>query len=112
MVGDEDDVVIAAISVAELLAGVQLADRRRKAARRAFVEALLVSVPIEPYDLGVARAHADLLAHTHRTGRPRGAHDLLIAATARAHARTVVTADATGFEDLPDVAVRPLPTAR
>lgn len=108
MLGDDDDVVIAAISAAELLVGVQLADRRHKAARREFVETLLLGIPIEPYDLEVARAHADLLAHTHKTGRPRGAHDLLIAATARAHSRTVVTADASGFEDLPEVTVRPL----
>jgi len=101
--------VIAAITAAELLVGVQLADRRRKASRRKFVDALLTRMPIEPYDLEVARAHADLLAHTRTTGRARGAHDLLIAATARAHARTVVTVDATGFDDLPEVPVRLLP---
>lgn len=111
MVGDADDVVIAAITAAELLVGVQLAERRRKAGRRRFVDALLAKIPIEPYDLEVARTHADLLAHTHKTGRARGAHDLLIAATARAHARTVVTADAAGFEGLPEVAVRLLPSS-
>ncbi|HEU4320823.1 MAG TPA: type II toxin-antitoxin system VapC family toxin [Acidimicrobiia bacterium] len=59
-----------------------------------------------PYDLVVAQEHALLLAEVKRTGRPRGAHDLLIAATARATRRSVVTADARAFEDLPGVEVR------
>ena len=50
--------------------------------------------------------HAQLLAHVRRTGRPRGAHDLLIAATAAATGRTIVSDDTTAFEDLPGVAYR------
>jgi tRNA(fMet)-specific endonuclease VapC len=112
VMGDDDDVAMAAVTVAELLAGVQLADRRREPARRRYVTALIDTIPIEPYDLEVARTHAVLLAHTHKEGRARGAHDLLIAATARRSGRTVVTADATGFADLPQVNVRVLPAAR
>ena len=41
------------------------------------------------------------LAHVRRSGRPRGAHDLLIAATALTHGRTVVSADLSGFAGLP-----------
>ena len=108
VVGDDDDVAMAAVTVAELLAGVQLADSRHEPARRRYVDALIDTIPIEPYDLEVARTHAALLAHTHREGRPRGAHDLLIAATARRSGRTVVTADAGGFADLPQVEVRVL----
>jgi tRNA(fMet)-specific endonuclease VapC len=48
------------------------------------------------------------LAHTRKHGRTRRAHDLLIAATARARARAVVTADPAGFDDLPEVQVRGL----
>lgn len=92
--------------------GVQLADSRRKAKRRAYVDTLLANVPVEPYDLEVAKVHAILLAHVRGQGRARGAHDLLIAATARARSRTVVTADALGFEDLPQVAVRLLSSHR
>jgi tRNA(fMet)-specific endonuclease VapC len=106
VIGDHDEVAIAAVTAAELLAGVELADRRSRQGRHSFVEDVLSSVPIEPYDLDVARAHASLLAHTRRSGRPRGAHDLLIAATALARGRVVVSADPTGFADLPDLAVR------
>jgi tRNA(fMet)-specific endonuclease VapC len=73
------------------------------------VDSLLATIPVEPYDLPVARIHAELLAHTRTTGRARGAHDLLIAATARTHTRTVVTADTAGFSDLPGVTIRQLP---
>jgi tRNA(fMet)-specific endonuclease VapC len=63
-------------------------------------------VSVETYDLEVARAHAVLLAHVRRSGRPRGANDLLIAATAVSRRRVVVTADPAGFESLPDVSHR------
>jgi hypothetical protein len=41
-----------------------------------------------------------------QAGRPRGAHDLIIAATARASKRTVVSSNLTAFADLPGVTVR------
>lgn len=106
VIGDEDDVAIAAVTAAELLVGVELADRRSRQRRHSFVDDVLSAIPIETYDLEVARVHATLLAHTRRSGRPRGAHDLLIAATALARRRVVVSADPTGFDDLPDLAVR------
>jgi tRNA(fMet)-specific endonuclease VapC len=110
LLSDEDDVAIAAVTAAELLVGVALADDAHRAHRSAFVASVLDTVPVEDYDLAVARAHADLMVHVRRSGRTRGAHDLLIAATARARDRMVVTADAAGFADLPGVPVRsPLP---
>jgi tRNA(fMet)-specific endonuclease VapC len=106
LIADDDDVVIAAITAAELLVGVELSHAGYRQRRQAFVEEVLSSIPIEPYDLSVARAHASLLAHTRRSGHPRGAHDLLIAATALTYDRTVISADSAGFADLPGVAVR------
>ena len=107
MIGDDDDVVIAAITAAELLVGVLLADDARQQARSRFVEQILTTVPIEDSGLAVARAHAELLAHVRQAGRPRGAHDLIIAATAKATSRTVVSADTGAFAGLPGVAHRP-----
>lgn len=107
LVGDEDDAAIAAISVAELMVGVELADEKRREERKAFIAALLEAVSIEGYDVDVARAHGALLAHTRRSGTPRrGAHDLIIAATARACGREVVSTDPGGFEGLPEVTLR------
>jgi tRNA(fMet)-specific endonuclease VapC len=106
VIADEDDVVIAAVTAAELLVGVELASKRHRSRREAFVEAVLRTIPVEPYDLATARWHSRLLAWTRRSGRPRGAHDLIIAATALARGRFVVTIDPEGFSGLPDLVVR------
>jgi tRNA(fMet)-specific endonuclease VapC len=106
VIADDDDVAIAAITAAELLVGVELADRRHRAAREAFVGKVLETLVVEDYTLATARAHAHLLAFARSSGRPRGAHDLVIAATAVAAERIVVTADARAFADLPGVGVR------
>ena len=104
-IDDGDDVAIAAITVAELKVGVQMAKGRRRAKRERFVAAVLDAVSIDVYDIKVAEAHAVLLAHVRRKGTPRGAHDLIIAATARAWERQVVSLDQSGFADLPGVSI-------
>ncbi len=106
IIEDDDDVVIAAITVAEMQVGVLLSDGKRREARQAFVEDVLASIPVLEYDVDVAVVHADLLASVRIRGEPRGAHDLIIAATARASGRIVVTADVTAFDDLPEVQTR------
>lgn len=103
---DDDDVAIAAITVAELRVGVLLTEGRRRKRRTDFVERVVSGIPVIAYDLDVAAAHGELLAEVRQQGRPRGAHDLIIAATARSTGRTVVTADVGAFTDLPGVAVR------
>lgn len=107
-IADDDDVAIAAVTAAELLVGIELAGSRNRARRTAFVEAVLATLTIEDYTLATARAHSHLLAEVRRSGRPRGAHDLIIAATSISSERIVLTADARGFEGLPGVEVRML----
>ena len=107
LIADEDDVAIAAITAAELLVGVELADDQRRQSRSTFVRSVLETIPIEDYDIHVARTHTALLAHVRRTGRPRGAHDLIIAATAATSDRLVVSTDSSAFVELPGVALRP-----
>lgn len=106
VIDDDDDVAIAAITIAELRVGALLANRRNKAARTAYVEDIVTAVPVLDYDLEVAEAHASLLVDVRAQGRPRGAHDLIIAATAKAFDRTVVTADVSAFADLSGVNIR------
>lgn len=104
VIDDDDDVAIAAVTVAELLVGVGLASGKRRNARKVYVDEILESLPIIAYDRNVAIEHAELLVAVRGQGRPRGAHDLLIAATARATHRTIITADQQAFTDLPGVA--------
>jgi tRNA(fMet)-specific endonuclease VapC len=106
LIHDDDEPAVAAITVAELGVGVELTSRRRRSARRAFLDDLVASVPVLAYDIEVARSHTQLLVAVRASGRPRGAHDLIVAAAARATRRTVVTTDGSGFDDLPGVPVR------
>lgn len=104
----EDDVALPAVALAEYLTGVELDhDPARQAAQQAFLDDLLAVTPVIDYTPAIAARHATLLAHVHRTGHPRGAHDLIIAATAQATDRLLVTTDAkAGFADLPNIHVR------
>ena len=86
--------------------GVELAGLSHRASRRKFVQDLETSIPVVDYDMSVARAHAELLVAARRQGRPRGADDLIIAATAKATQREVVSADPSAFQDLPGVVLR------
>ncbi len=106
LIEDEDEVAIAAITVAELVVGVLLAGGAHRADRQQFVDDVRGTIPIVDYDPTVAAAHAELLVTVRRQGRPRGAHDLIIAATAKATQREVVSADSSAYQDLPGVTVR------
>jgi tRNA(fMet)-specific endonuclease VapC len=106
VIADDDEVAVAAITIAELLVGVELADSVHRAARRQFVNDVKHNIPIVNYDATVASSHAQLLVVTSRQGRPRGAHDLIIAATAGAAQRDLVSADLLAFRDLPGVNLR------
>ncbi len=100
------EVAIAAVTVAELVVGGLLASTAHREQRAAFVEGLLERVRIEPYTEAVAREHARLMVAARRSGTPRAAHDLQIAATAAHTGRVVVTHDLAGFRDLPGVDAR------
>lgn len=106
VIGDGDP-VIAGISVAELLVGMDRSTGERRDSRALHTEALLAVMPIESYSIEVARTHALLQGHVRKKGSPRGTFDLIIAATAVANSRTLVTTDASAnFSDLPGLKVR------
>jgi tRNA(fMet)-specific endonuclease VapC len=104
VISEDDDLVIAAITVAELRTGIELAGPAHRAARSEFLVRVLETLPVEPYDVATAEAHGRLLAHVHRSGKRRGAHDLIIAATAVTSRRIILTSDRNAhFHDIPDV---------
>jgi tRNA(fMet)-specific endonuclease VapC len=99
-----DDAAIAAITAMELLVGVERADDAHRQARAVRVEAILSSLPVEPYNVSIARVHARLAVAAITKGRPRSANDMMIAATAAATSRILLTTDASaGFEQLTGV---------
>ena len=99
-----DDAAIPAITAMELLVGVERADDKHRQGRAVHVEALLSSLPIEAYNLGVARVHARLAVEAMSKGKPRSAYDMMIASTAAAANRVLLTTDASaGFDQLSGV---------
>jgi len=102
----ETDLALAAISASELLHGVhRLRSSARKIRAEAWVESILAALPVLPFDLACARAHARLGAHLARKGITIGAHDLIIAASALARGYSVITRDRRSFSRIPDLEV-------
>lgn len=98
----EEFLVIAAVCRAEVLAGIAVLPQGRK---RRSLEAAAVALfhdelngRVLPFDGEAAVAYAEIFAARRRAGRPIGMADLMIAATARAHAAAVITRDVMGFE--------------
>lgn len=88
--GDDGPIVISAISIGELHAGVELArDDTTRSARLARLTALVASVPVLPVDGAVAARYGELRRVSGRVP----SNDLWIAATALAHDMTLVTRD-------------------
>jgi predicted nucleic acid-binding protein len=102
---DEDELAVAAVTIAEYRVGIELADTVARAADRArALAAITSSVDVLEYTETTASHHARLIAHTRRSDTPRGAHDLIIAAHASETGRTVLTRDAAArFGNLPGV---------
>ncbi len=101
----EEPAAVAAITVSELLHGVLRADPAHRHLRQARVEAILGSVDVVPFDERVARVHAGLWADLEGRGRPLGAHDLQVAATAVALGWPLATLDARAFSHVPGLAL-------
>jgi tRNA(fMet)-specific endonuclease VapC len=102
---DEDELAIAAISVAEYRVGIEMADTAERAADRARALAVITSaVEVLDYTQATATHHGRLLAHVRRSGAPRAAHDLIIAAHGAETGRIILTRDAKArFSELPGV---------
>lgn len=100
----DDAFALASITVSELLVGVHRAatsSQRRR--RQEFVEAVLDGIPILPFDQQVARTHAKLFSELSAAGKPLGANDLIIAATALTFAFDVLTQNLRHFSQVPDL---------
>jgi tRNA(fMet)-specific endonuclease VapC len=107
---DDDELAVAAVSIAEYRVGIELADTAARAADRArALAAIVASIDVLEYTETTAAHHARLIAHVRRTGTPRGAHDLIIAAHAAETNRVVVSRDAQArFGALPGILSMPL----
>lgn len=102
-----EDSGLAAITASELLAGVYRADSvQRRSRRETFVESVFRSIPVLPFDLQVARTHAEILAQMASTGQVIGNFDMMIAATALTHEYELLTENVREFNRVPGLEVR------
>ena len=100
--GDED-VAISAITASELLHGLHRAGAEHRAVREAYMERLLLSFPVIPFELVTARTHARLTAELASSGVALAPHDLLIAATALSIGYRLATRDQRSFALIPEL---------
>ncbi len=97
------DICTSAIVCAELLHGANKSDNPTLA--HAKVSRLLEHMTVLHFDRIAAVHYGDICATLERTGKRIGWNDLLIAATARANAATVITRNLGEFRRVPDLVV-------
>ena len=99
-------IAIAAITLGELLFGVERAPTPALGMRRAaFADWVAETIPVLPFGIAEARRYAALRAHLTHRGGMIGTHDLEIAATAIARGHAVVTLDSRDFQKVPGLEV-------
>jgi predicted nucleic acid-binding protein len=95
------DAYLSAATCSELLVGVHLANTEERRLRRsAYVEAMFKLFRPLPFDLEVARVHAQLVSALARNVT-LGALDLIIGATAIRYGFAVLTTNAADFRRMP-----------
>jgi predicted nucleic acid-binding protein len=103
-----EQVFVSAVTVSELLIGVHRADTEQRRQRRSlFVEAVISGVGVLDFTAGAARHHAEIYAQLAKKGQLIGAHDLIIAATARFHDLSLLTDNVDEFSRVPGLRVIP-----
>jgi predicted nucleic acid-binding protein len=101
-----DVLAISVVTASESLYGVYRARTPEVAQQRMqFVEYIVGSLTVVPFDLSAARVHARLWAGLQAQGQVIGSHDLMIAATALALAFTVLTLNEDEFRRVPGLDV-------
>jgi tRNA(fMet)-specific endonuclease VapC len=101
-----DKVYISVMTASELLMGVHRANTEERRQRRVeFVEAVISGVGVLEFTIGVARVHAEIHADLAKKGQLIGAHDLIIAATARFHHLSLLTDNVDEFSRVEGLSV-------
>ena len=78
---------------------------KRRDLRLRLIDAVLEWGPVIDFDVAIARAHARLRADLARLGKPIGAYDAIVAATALTFDAPVITNNDSEFEQVPSLAV-------
>ncbi|MDR3755162.1 MAG: PIN domain-containing protein [Terracidiphilus sp.] len=101
----DEEIKVAAITVAELWRSVERATGMHRARRQKFLQKALLAFQIVPYTEVAALQHARLWADMEATGQRVSPHDLMLAATALECGAAVVTLNARRFAGFPGLTV-------
>lgn len=93
----DEELEIAAITVAELWHGVERATGVHRSKRQQYLQAILQPLPIIPYTEQTALEHARLWAGLESAGKMIGFYDVILAATALERGSTVATFNSRHF---------------
>ncbi len=100
-----EEIKLAAITVAELWRSVERAAGVHRARRQKFVLRALSVFEVVPYTEKAAAEHARLWAEVEATGQRMSPHDLMLAATARESGAAIVTFNTRRFAAVPGLTV-------
>ena len=101
----EDEIKLAAITVAELGRSVERATGVHRANRQKYLQAVISVFEIVPYTEKAALEHARLWADVDAAGQRMSPHDLMLAATAKESGATIVTFNPRRFAAVPGLTV-------
>jgi predicted nucleic acid-binding protein len=101
----DEEVKIAAITVAELWQSAERAAGIHRTRRQDFLERVLPAFEIVPYAEKAAIEHARLWADTEATGQRISPYDLILAATARECGAAIITFNMRRFAGIPGLTV-------
>jgi tRNA(fMet)-specific endonuclease VapC len=101
----EEEIRIAAITVAELWRSAERAAPPQRTVRQKFLERMFEVFEVVPYSERAAIQHARLWAMLETTGQRIGMQDLILAATAMESGATVLTTNTRRFSAVPGLTV-------
>jgi predicted nucleic acid-binding protein len=97
----DEEIKLAAITVAELWRSVERASGIHRARRQKFLQSVLTVFEVAPYTEKEAVEHARLWADVEAASQRMSPHDLMIAATARQSGAAIVTFNTKRFAAVP-----------
>jgi predicted nucleic acid-binding protein len=101
----DEEIKLAAISVAELGRSVERATGIHRARRQKYMQAILGVFEVAPYSQMAAVEHARLWSDVEAAGQRMSPHDLMLAAIAKESGATIVTFNTRRFAAVPGLTV-------
>ena len=101
----DEEIQIAAITIAELWHGVERASSAYRVERQDYIRKMLSLVKILPYTETTALEHARIWAALESSGKMIGFYDVIVAATALERASAVATFNGRHFSQVPGLKV-------